>query len=214
MPMPMKPMNIGDLFGTRRVIEFMPAGTRHKPSVKTRCDECHTEAVIERKELARVDRLAGCQKCSVGNRTHGHTANGKTTPEFVAWCAMKQRCYDKNGIGYHNYGGRGITVCEEWRDDFSAFLRDMKPKPGRGYSLDRKDNSLGYAPSNCKWSTRVEQNSNRRNNVMLTAGVITQTATEWAASSGTNVTTLLRRVRGGMPLLEAIGWTLRDGSTQ
>ena len=76
------------------------------------------------------------------------------------WGAMKSRCFDKTDPGYVNYGGRGITVCERWMV-FQHFFDDMSPRPS-GMMIDRINNDGNYEPDNCKWSTRQEQNSNRR----------------------------------------------------
>lgn len=77
---------------------------------------------------------------------------------------MKRRCSNDHDISYPNYGGRGITICPEWRDSFARFLADMGKKPAAGYSLERRDNSKGYSPTNCFWATRVQQANNKRNN--------------------------------------------------
>lgn len=95
----------------------------------------------------------------LSNRKHGMTRS----PEYRTWCSMKERCYKETDNNYHNYGGRGITVCDRWRESFENFYADMGPRP-KNKSLDRKDNSLGYTPDNCRWATTVEQANNKRNN--------------------------------------------------
>jgi hypothetical protein len=80
---------------------------------------------------------------------------------YRVWGQMIQRCTNPNNNAYRNYGGRGITVCAEWRD-FSTFEADMAPSWQEGLTLDRVDNSLGYSKSNCRWATRSEQIRNRR----------------------------------------------------
>src|SRR5262249_3821224 len=81
--------------------------------------------------------------------------------EYNVWHGMRGRCYDPNNSQYARYGGRGIRVCERWRDDFMAFLSDMGPRPSRAYTLDRLDNDRDYALENCRWATRYQQAHNR-----------------------------------------------------
>lgn len=77
------------------------------------------------------------------------------------WNGIKQRCYNPNIPGYHRYGGRGITVCDEWLESFENFLRDMGFPPSDKHTLDRRDNDLGYSKDNCRWATVQEQNKNK-----------------------------------------------------
>jgi hypothetical protein len=94
--------------------------------------------------------------CSVGWKTNGASKH----PLYQTWSNMKQRCYNPKIPRYKNYGARGITVCDRWRDSFKNFLEDMGERPSREQSIDRINNNKGYSKSNCKWSTRLEQAQN------------------------------------------------------
>ncbi len=82
--------------------------------------------------------------------------------EYATWAAIKSRCYNQSQQFYHDYGARGIFVCDRWRYSFSNFIEDMGSRPSPNHSLDRIDNDGNHCPDNCRWATRSEQQSNRR----------------------------------------------------
>ena len=108
-----------------------------------------------------------CRSCGCGeyeNRINNCTSHKlSNTRLYNVWSAMKQRCYYPKHKDYYNYGGRGITVCDEWKDDFKAFY-DWSMSHGYrdDLSIDRKDNDKGYSPDNCRWATAREQRINQR----------------------------------------------------
>lgn len=113
---------------------------------------------------------------------------------YNIWTQMIQRCINKNLDHYDRYGGRGIKVCPEWMD-FEVFAEwAMENKYQKNLSIDRIDVNGNYEPSNCKWSTVVEQQRNKRNNHYLTINKVTKTVAEWAELSGLPYKTLQRRI--------------------
>lgn len=122
----------------------------------------------------RVDNLRGGQTKSCGCLHHevlvktGKTANlrhgMKSDPVYSVWANMKDRCHNPRNHAWKDYGGRGITVCERWRNSFVAFIEDMGKRP-EGLTLDRIDCNGNYEPSNCRWATWTEQANNKRNTV-------------------------------------------------
>lgn len=130
--------------------------------------------------------------------------NGKYRyPTYQSWSDMLKRCTNEKNRSYHNYGGRGIKVCERWMS-FQNFLNDMGEKPA-GMSLDRIDNDGDYEPSNCRWSTRQQQQRNTRRTVYVEG----KCALEWAGELGISQSAIFHLARRkGITPHEAIN-TLR-----
>lgn len=119
---------------------------------------------------------------------------------YAVWGAMLSRCYSGGNKQYKDYGGRGITVCEEWADADTFVMWALESGYVNGLSLDRINNDAGYEPENCKWSTRQEQVDNRRNTIRITAFGETKLVREWLVDSRCNVEkagTLFWRLREG-----------------
>jgi len=118
---------------------------------------------------------------------------------------MLNRCYNKNVQSYINYGGRGIYVDDRWRgkDGFKNFLTDMGERPP-GHTIERLDNNGPYGPSNCKWASREEQASNKRNNRHITANGQTHTLAGWARILGCTGGAIWARLNNGMDPVEAV----------
>lgn len=141
-------------------------------------------------QAVRAGRTPSCGCASrPGRWTHGQSKH----PLYRVYWAMVQRCTNPKTASWKNYGGRGITVCEQWLASFETFLRDMEPCYQPGLTLDRIDNSQGYSPENCRWTTPAEQSLNRRTNVRVEG----ETVTEIAKRTGLNRQTLYYRVKAG-----------------
>ena len=119
-------------------------------------------------------------------------------PLYSCWCDMKSRCNNPNNKAYSNYGGRGISVCEEWANNFKAFANFMGERPP-GMTLDRIDNNKDYSPDNCKWSTRKEQQRNQTVTRKLTINGEIYVAADLADIAGIKTDTIIERFERGLP---------------
>lgn len=154
----------GDRFGRLTVVEFSHVDEKHFSRWKCVCD-CGNEIVVRGANLTDGHtKSCGCwhkdfQKYTPTRTTHG----GTNTKLYAAWCNMKERCYNPKHEYYYLYGERGISVCDEWLHDFSAFRNwSLENGYADGLTIDRIDNYKGYSPDNCRWTTWSVQNKNKR----------------------------------------------------
>lgn len=119
-----------------------------------RCD-CGAGTLVLASGLTRT--RDGRKSCGCSRLKHGHARNGREHPLYGVWQTMIKRCENGRAINYPHYGGRGIRVCERWRHDFAAFLKDVGERPTPQHSLDRINNDGHYEPGNVRWATRREQ---------------------------------------------------------
>lgn len=124
-------------------------------------------------------------------------------PLYSCWKSMKSRCNNPNNPHYHNYGGRGISVCDEWISDFHQFISDMGDRPNN-YTLDRKDNDGNYTPDNCRWATRSEQQLNRRMSRFVTIDGVEYRPFDLAKIAGVKTDTIIARVEKGLSYNQVI----------
>lgn len=192
---------VGQVFGRLTVIEVLEKGR-----VLVKC-ECGTVKDVYYYDLAYGKTIScGCwnrEKTTKMNTTHNQT----NTRLYMTWQDMKKRCSNPKSIGYHNYGGRGIKVCEEWKNDFQSFYDWAM---ANGYTdeltIDRIDVNGNYEPNNCRWATIKEQGFNRRNNHLLTFNGITKTMMEWSMETGLNYDCIRARIND-------YGWSVEKALT-
>ena len=125
--------------------------------------------------------------------SHGMAGRGNFHPIYKSWRAMKSRCLYRGNIGYSNYGGRGIGVCDRWLESFENFRDDMLPTWKKGLSLDRIDSNGNYSLDNCRWATRSEQNNNRR----ISLNYKGKSVSEWAKTKGLSRELIYQRLSRG-----------------
>lgn len=136
--------------------------------------------------------------------SHGHAIHGEVSPEYNAWQCLIYRCTNPASPRFSYYGGRGVTVCERWRNSFDAFLEDMGPRPSPKHSLDRIDNNGNYEPGNVRWATREQQQNNTRKNRLLTHNGVTLSVSAWARRLGIGKGALFYRLNSGWSVEDAL----------
>lgn len=168
---------------------------------KVKCD-CGAEKSVRGNTLPLL-KSCGCQKreqdlINIGVTEFNHH---KLTnhPVYSIWAGMKTRCENPNAEHYEDYGGRGITICEEWKDlrKFVKWAEKTGFKPGRNLSIERKDVNGDYCPENCIWIDRSLQNRNCRNTRRLTINGVEKSLIEWSEIYGIEYKTVFRRYTNG-----------------
>ncbi len=186
--------NLGQTFGYLTVINEFPCSVR--------C-VCGKEYRIKRAKLLNGNsRSCGCKKgemISHSKTTHGAAKRGAKSAEWKLWADMIKRCSNPENYPYH--AGKGIQVCEQWRNNFPAFLDHIGPRPSPKHSIDRWPNGNGnYEPGNVRWATISEQNQNRINVKIYTHNGASLCIAEWSRRLGIAEKTLANRIKGGWPL--------------
>lgn len=198
---------VGQTFGKLNVIESCGKGKGNHYYSKVRCS-CGTEYLVPDTELI-YGRRTMCKKCI--KKTHGMT----NTRLFHIWQTMKQRCNCKTNVNYCDYGQRGISVCEEWEQDFMCFYNwSMENGYSDNLTIDRIDFNGNYESSNCRWVDLTAQANNKRNNRMLEFQGIRYTLAEASRAFNINYSALQYRLSHGWDVEKALLTKVRVGRNQ
>jgi hypothetical protein len=182
----------GQRFGKLIAQEYV-FSKKKKAYWKCQCD-CGKEHVAPTAYL-RIGDVTSCG-CAHAPIVALLGAPAKSFPEHAVWSGMLKRCASPSDKDFKNYGARGIEVCQEWKDSFANFYRDMGQCP-IDHTLERTDNNLGYSRENCKWATVGEQNRNKRTNIHVTINGETRIVSEWLQHYGINKRTYVGRLKSG-----------------
>lgn len=196
----------GMRFGRLTVLERQGSNNRGQALWGCVCD-CGNEVVVESWSLRGGNtQSCGClwkERVRETIQTHGMSR----TSIYHTWESIRKRCGSKKHKNFKDYGGRGISVCSEWIDDFQSFYDYVSQLPHfgePGRELDRIDNDKNYEPGNVRWSTRKEQCNNRRSNLLVTYNGKTQTVTQWAEEVGIPYHTIRERLMRGWSAEKAL----------
>jgi hypothetical protein len=181
-------------------VEYYYKWKTHQYLMNCQC-ECGNTTVVNLNSLRQNrSKSCGCYNSEISRKTfttHGLAMkDGKKTPEYTTWLKMKQRCHTKTDKSYPGYGGRGITVCDRWKDKengFKWFLEDMGEKPSAEYSIERVDVNGNYCPENCKWILKIDQPKNTRKTQIEYKGEIKCLA-DWCKELGLEYSVMRHRV--------------------
>ena len=140
----------------------------------------------------------------------GHEIRFGAHPLWVRWQGMHARCSNQNHTGYHNYGGKGVRVCQRWRD-FGLFVADMGMPKDMQMSIERENSSKDYCPENCRWAYSGEQSRNTKRNIWVTVGDCTLTVSDWELKNGVSSGAYSMRIRRGWDHIDAVTLPVEPG---
>lgn len=204
----------GMKFGKLTVRELVVNGNANQRKYLCDC-ECGGTKITSEDNL----RRGHCRSCGCLYKGHGGSKKknifmGSDSKLYRTWSGIKSRCFDQNSHNYHNYGGRGITMCDEWKNDYNTFKKwalhnGYDESGGRDCSIDRIDTNGNYDPYNCKWSTAKEQANNTRRNTFVEYDGVEYTLSQLADKAGLNYSTFMSRYSRGWDIDKILNCPVR-----
>lgn len=201
--MPKKKDLTGVLFGRLSVIKESEERTSSGEVMWICKCECGNEKSVASRSLTKgLTKSCGClQREVVSKSSSSHGKCGTRLHEI--WRNMKRRCYNENATGYDTYGGKGVSICNEWLEDFENFYKwSMKNGYSDNLTIDRINVDGDYEQSNCRWATMKVQQNNKTTNKIIIINGISKTLKEWSDETGIKSVTIQRRL--------ALGWKEED----
>ena len=197
----------GQTFGRLKVIRRAGVTANRKVLWECQC-ECGTTCTVRTAQLrSGKTQSCGCRRKELALEActkHGCAGRGRESKEYRIWQGMIERCTNPNEPHYKDYGGRGITVCQRWRESFAAFLEDVGHRPSDRHQLDRFPNNGGnYESGNVRWATRKQQMRNTRANKLLTYQGETLPMVEWCERLSLDYGKVSYRLRRGWSVAAA-----------
>lgn len=210
----MKKLNLaGKKFG--RLLVLNEEGKTPRGQIKWKClCDCGNQVVVVGGNLKNgTTKSCGClrnEKLSKMARKRNDPNRYWKQPWHGSYESMMRRCYCNKEIGYLNYGGRGIKVCEEWHDvaNFAKWVENSGYQ--KGLTLDRIDNNKDYEPSNCRWADMQLQSNNRRNTIFLTYQNKTLSIADWSRLLNCRLSTLHNRYYKGWSAEKILGTPIKE----
>ena len=210
---------VGTIIGNLKVISTPIRVMKAQMRTCVLCEcICGKETIVNLYDLIHGHyQSCGCLKYElIGNakRTHGESwREGRRTPEYHIWDAIRQRCNNPNNKGYKDYGGRGIRMSEEW-NSYEKFIAYVGRRPSEDMSLDRINNDGNYEPGNVRWATQAQQDANKRNSRKVEFRGEIKCLFEWVKELGLNYGTVHNRLDYGWTAEEAFTVKAVKGANQ
>lgn len=199
----------GKKFGRLTVLKHCGSNKYGRSLWLCQCECGNKKIILGNSLLSKLTISCGCYNTEIIKRTN-LKHNMSYSKLYRVWGSMKTRCYNKNFMYYYNYGGRGIKVCDEWKNDFYKFYNwAIKNGYQDNLTIDRINNDGDYEPSNCRWTTRAEQNNNMRKNIIIDYNGEEKTISQWATEFNLTRTALYYRIKRGWDIEKALTTPLK-----